>query len=149
MKENNIVKKQGNTPIMVLLKLSPAIFYFLIRIIDVGTLNPFKAIVLGVLSGVLMLMIEDWGLIAFEIFLFVAPKGKTKIGFGLGVIAVSIVSAIWQYMLCSFVFSFDGSWRPTLIAILTMNAVYAIVTLVIMFTPDTNDKIVQNTTYVL
>ena len=142
-----VIRKEDNTPIKALLKLSPVIFYFLIRIIDVGSLNPFKAVILGVLSGFLLLIISDWGLIAFEAFLFIAPKGKTKIGLGTGVIAVSIVAAIWQYISCSFIFNnFDGHWRPALIVILAMNAVYALVTLIIMLKPDKNENSVQNTT---
>lgn len=141
-----VIRKEDNTPIKVLLKLSPVIFYFLICIIDVGAQDPLKSIILGILSGFLMLLIEGWGLIAFEVFLFVSPKGKTKIGFGTGVIVASIVAALWQYMLSSFLFNnFDGYWRPELIIILAMNAGYALVTLVIMLKPDKTENSVQNT----
>jgi len=95
-------------------------------IIDVGNIIP------GILGGIFMLFIDGLGLISFEIYLFVHPKGRARIKGGIAVIVISVLSAILMYALTNFVFVFAGYWRWTLITILAMNFVYIVITVLIM-----------------
>lgn len=117
-------------------KLLPLAFYYLLWIIDIGGNGDgfFADILSGLFAGTFSILVEDWGLVAFEIYLLASPKGSHITGGGITVIAVCAVAARWKYMLTEFIFSFAGYWRPTFVIMLAMNGVYILVTAALMWT---------------
>ncbi len=118
------------SPGIILLKLLPLAVYYLVWIIDMSGKNGFFLdIVSGLFAGTFMMLIEQWGLIAFEVYLLASPKGSLATGGGIAVIALSTVSARWMYMMTEYTQVCAGWWRPTLIILVALNGVYMLVTL--------------------
>ena len=129
--------KRKRTWVHYILLFVPLFIYYLMWIIDVQNSGVIIFdIIAGIYSGTFMAILENWGLIAYVVFIIMAPVGRKKRNWGFGVIIICLISALWSYKCSEFVFSFAGYGRTTLKVVLGLNAVYILGTIIIMCMKD-------------
>ncbi|MBE5860099.1 MAG: hypothetical protein E7301_08255 [Butyrivibrio sp.] len=134
--------KRSESAGIIILKLLPIGVYFLAELLDhyIMGASIIEAIVFALISGIFMgILFEGWGLIAFEIYLILYPQ-KNKLFCGIVVILICLACMWVNYHVSEFIFSFAGGWNLGKLCVLYLNAVYAVITFVLMLIPSPSQK---------
>lgn len=123
----------------ILLKVVPIIAYIFSEILDqflmgVGTLN---AIGYGFFAAVFFfLIVEGWGLITYELYIFIFSKRNNKKTSGVINACICILCGFINYKFYKLIFVFAGYWTAGKMMLVALNGVYAVIILFIAFTPS-------------
>ena len=116
----------------ILLKVVPIIAYVFAEILDqflmgVGIVN---AIGFGLFAAVFFLLIvEGWGLIAYEFYMFTLAKRDNKKTFGVTMACICILCGFINYKFYKLIFAFAGYWTAGKVMSVVLNGVYAVIIL--------------------
>lgn len=118
-----------------LLKFIPIILYFLVWIPDVwskkGPLT-VNDLAYEMFMAVFALFIIGWGLVFFEVYIFLSPKGNAKNVMGIISIVLSSISLLWMVLVNVSVLLYEKTVSFTMMAVMLLNFLYIAVAALIL-----------------
>ena len=134
-----MTENEQNEKKHILLKVVPMIAYVFAEIFDqflmgVGTV---KAIGFGLFAAVFFLFIvEGWGLIAYELYMFIFSKRNNKKTSGVITACICILCGFIDYKFYKLIFVFAGYWTAGKVMSVALNGVYAVIIFLIALIPS-------------